>query len=439
METWTIGVEMTDMNSSRMDASVADIAEYGIRCLAPTENWFVAIGAYIGYAVQVRGQVDLRILSAAFDAVRNAYPILSTRLETVGRTHMLARGVPPLPTPTVCDAENLDDLFFDVNVDPRRAMAGIHVVRVGNRSTITLMVHHAIADAHHALAILDELWSAYADLARGVTPDLSPHAYPDAVEKILSDRGLGKFEYPTPPASTPPRRDFASEAGLPVFANSIIRCKLDAERTSALIELCHREKITMNALVSAAIIRSEADDRHVSIANVPYFITVDMRTRLAPPLTPTAATNVLSWIGFTATPHTDIDFVGLSRAIGAHLPAELADGTAVHETARQVDDFFANLMTPTTPGAVVTTNWGVVPMLHSPHGLEIEDFRAGIYNKIQDVSVLTPTDSEALSVYIIYTFENQLSVDIVITDPKQLDSARNRGDAINACLCSISD
>ena len=73
------------------------------------------------------------------------------------------------------------------------------MVRDGDRFTVTLVIHHAIADGRHMFVVLEEFWLSYTATVEGTPFTLDGNDYPDSVEKILSDRGVGSFDYPPPP------------------------------------------------------------------------------------------------------------------------------------------------------------------------------------------------------------------------------------------------
>jgi acetyltransferase len=397
-----------------------------IRCLAPSESWFVPFGIYTGYVVQVRGNLDLNALTSALASTRRAHPVLAAHLESSDDTHLLIKSVDPLPGIKVRQGD-IHDPLAGIEVDPGRALSAVHVVRDGGRAAVTLLYHHAIADGHHGLAVLEDLWLSYSDIAEGRQSNLAFHEYPDAVEKILSDRGIGQFDYQSPPtAAITASSTKSSDTDLPEFSSTMLRCRLDKKHTAALVEFGHRTQLTINALVSAAIIRAEAEARKVPLAKMPYFVCVDLRQRLSPPVASTAATNVISHVNATANEGSELGIVELARAISRHLPEELEKGKAIYDTAIHFEDFVNSLWAPTAPGRVVTTNLGVVPALQSPKGLEIDDFHVALYHKVQDSSILTPARSESAQAYIIYSFRSELSIQLVLTDMVHSDSAQAR-------------
>ncbi|MGM1065421.1 phthiocerol/phthiodiolone dimycocerosyl transferase family protein [Saccharothrix sp. Mg75] len=400
-----------------------------VRSLSPTESWYAALGTCVGYTMEVRGPLDLDALATALECVRHAYPVLAARLEQVGDHRVLVAATGPLPGVSVVEADPSAPLT-GYDVDPHDGLSAVHVVRDGDRATVALMIHHAIADGHHGVAVLEDFWSCYTDVVEGRSFRLDARGYPDAVEKILADRGVGDFEYPPPPAGPPTGRD-AEVLDLPAFTNEIVGCELDTE---ALRQLCRREGVTLNALVSAAIIRAEAAERGQPITAIPYYITVDMRARLTPPVAAADGTNVISFVGFTATDDTDGDLVGLARAVGACLPEALDEGTGIRRTAAGIPGFLNDLARPSAPGSVLTTNLGTIPELRSPAGLALDAYRGVLHTKVQDASVLSPTSSGSMHLYVIYSFNGRTSVEIMLSDPALRESALRKLAALRSGL-----
>jgi phenolphthiocerol/phthiocerol/phthiodiolone dimycocerosyl transferase len=408
-----------------------------IRSLAPSESFFVPIGMYAGYVVQVRGSLDLDALSSALASTRHAHPVLATHLESTGDTHLLIKSADPLPGIKVHPGDIRNPLA-GFEVDPSRALSVVHVVRDGDRATVALLVHHAIADGHYILSVLDSLWSSYSEIVAGRQPTLAIHDYPDAIEKILSDRGIGQFNYQSPPTTPIPGSSTKiSRIDLPGYASTLLRCRLDKKHTAALVEFGHRMQLTVNALVSAAIIRAEAEARKVPLSKIPYFTIADLRQRLSPPVATTAGTNVISLVRFTADEADELGLVQLARAVSRRLPEELEEGTARYETAMQIKDFVDSLSAPLAPQSVMTTNVGSVPTPRFPKSLEIDDFYIAVYNKIQDVTISSPAQSESNQTYFIYSFQGELSIQFLVTDAIHSDSAQKKLESLKRILHAL--
>ncbi|MGE2817979.1 phthiocerol/phthiodiolone dimycocerosyl transferase family protein [Mycobacterium heidelbergense] len=409
-----------------------------VRWLAPSEEMFVSMGAYVGYSVHIRGRLELSALSDAFAVLRRTYPVLATRLVAMDGGHLIVAYSDTESGVGVCD-DGVDEPMAGADLYPDKKVTAVHVARGGDgdRAVVTLLIHHSIADGHHGLALLADLWSLYTDITSGSVPAAVRHDYPESVEKLFADRRIADFSYAElPPCAAVRRFGTATNLQLPGFVSTFVRCRLSVAETAALLELSHRCKVTMNSVVSAAIILTESDVRRVRLCEIPYFITVDLRNRVTPPVEPTAGTNILGFAGFSASIDTTDDLVVVARAVAGQLSTELADGTVV-KTALRPRQFLTDLMSPAAPESVITTNWGRIPALRSPTGIEFTDFRAVFYNKPQEPHTLVPTQATGFHSYVISSFDERLSVELLVPNATQLESARARVASLEARLHSI--
>jgi phenolphthiocerol/phthiocerol/phthiodiolone dimycocerosyl transferase len=427
---------MPEIHAPHAVDDAAQETQFPVRSLAPSEEWFVAIGAYVGYSVHVRGELDSSAMSHAFANLLRAYPVLATHLAAAGNHHLIVRSSCPVFGISVYDG-GIDEPTVGLDLDPAKRVAAVHVARSADRAIVTLLIHHSIADGHHAKAVLVDLWSFYTDIAGGTAPETGRYEYPDSVEKLFADRGLGDFKYAEPPAGAmthQPRH--RTDIHLPAFTTACERCQLSVEASRALAELSRRRELTINSLVSAAIILTESDVRDISPSEIPYFTIVDLRNRITPPVDSTAGTNVWGFAGFSASTDTGNELIALAGTIFAQLSARLADGTVIG-TALQPQKFLAGLKSPVTPESVITTNLGTIPAMRSPAGIEFEDFRAIFYNRPQDPHALIPTQTPEFHRYVISSFCGRLSIELLVPNLSDLESARNKVAILQAHLHSI--
>jgi hypothetical protein len=403
-----------------------------IRLLAPTEDVFVLPGVVIAYSVRVRGELDISILSSAYEILQRSYPALAAHLEVVDAGHMIVEQSESLRGVSVSDG-HIDFPLVGAKLD-RGVLSGLHVVRDGDQANVTLLIHHCIADSRHSLSVLDDLWSLYTDLAQGKPGDIVPHDYPDSLEKLLADSGISEPHRdgaPPPPAAVVLARHspVSDKDGHPVETDPTIRCLLSTDCTAALVEFGHRHALTINGLVSAAILRAEAEVRNVPVEGVPYLYFVDLRKRLTPPVAGTAGTNVLSYASFTAARST-AGLSDLARMINEELQSELADCT-IHRAGWQLPEVIK------TSPENLATNWGRVPSLHSPAGLEIEDFRGMFCRLRRAYGVPSRRLPQQTQFFVVTTFRGRLSVELRVRSPAYLDAARERMAAVEHQLQSV--
>lgn len=174
-----------------------------IRPLAPSEQIFAFSEVFVGYCARVSGPLDLSALTSAFEALVTAHPMLGAQLAPTEPTgHTLVTSGPPEIVLTVADGDP-EMLLTGAEPDQRRALGTVHVVRSGTTAGVTLLVHHSIADATHALKLLEQLWHCYAAAAAGRVPFLAPTRQPLPVEDLLAARGV--VRRPVPGGAEPPR------------------------------------------------------------------------------------------------------------------------------------------------------------------------------------------------------------------------------------------
>ncbi|MEU7633574.1 hypothetical protein AB0C34_26965 [Nocardia sp. NPDC049220] len=377
-----------------------------IRPLAPSERIFANSEVLVGYSLRVVGRLDLAALAAAFDLVVRARPILGARLEPDGDGgHVLLESPDAPPEMSVADGDP-ELLLTGAQLDQRKTLGALCVVRDGEHAGITLVTNHSIADANHSLAVFAELWSCYTDLIQGRLPRLELRGYPKSVEELLTMRGVEKIRadtmptYPVTVARTPCNTDDPDYL-IPRTA----RCRLTKEQTAALVELGHRENTTINGLASAAILLTEAELRELSLTELRYSYSVDLRTRVAPPIGMTEGTNVIGFANYV--PPAGLGLVGLARGISDSLRAGLAAGM-VQQTPLHIPEIAAS-PPPREPGIVLATNWGRVRRPRVPGNLRITDFRSIMLGKPDKTGRRLQQPSGTI---IVSTFDDQLSIEI---------------------------
>lgn len=379
-----------------------------IRPLAPSEQIYAFGEVFVGYCVRVSGRLDIAALTTAFDALVAAHPTLAAQLvpdRVLG--HTLVAAGPPETGLTVAEGDP-ELLLTGADPDQRRALSTVCVVRGPDTTSVTLLAHHSIADAVHALALFEQLWTGYGVAAAGGTPRPPATPFPVAVEELLRTRGIRKLPTPAPtiaPAESdgePPR----AEGPYPALVTS--RCLLSREATAALVDFGHRVGVTVHGLVSAALLLTEAEARRVQVHDLTYSYSVDLRRRVHPPIGRMEGTNVLGFTGHRPAPDTEPTLVGLARGICGALRADLASGF-IQQTPLQLPETTA---APASGRAdtVMTTNWGRIPPFPAPPGLRFTDFRSTMIAKPDPTGRRRPQPGGGTS--IISTYHGRLSIEI---------------------------
>ncbi|MFE7744108.1 hypothetical protein [Nocardia sp. NPDC057455] len=379
-----------------------------IRPLAPSEAIFANSEVLVGYSLRVAGRLDLAALAAAFEAVVRSRPILGAHLEPDGRGgHLLLESPEAAAELTVAEGDP-ERLLTGARLDQRRALASLGVVRDGATAGVTLVTHHSVADACHSLAVFAELWSCYTDLVRRRPGELPQHGFPRSVEDLLHERGVRKIGAPAMP-----HRPMGAARSCPdpedpgYLLPRTARCRLTRKQTAALVELGHRENTTINGLASAAILLTEAELRGLPLTDLAYSYSVDLRTRVTPPIGMTEGTNVLGFANFVPTRRNGATLVELARGISDALRAGLGTGM-VQQTPLHIPEITAG-PPPRAPGIVLTTNWGRVRRPRVPEELRITDFRSIMLGKPDKTGHRLQQPSGTI---IISTFDDRLSIEI---------------------------
>lgn len=398
------------------------------RALSPTEKLHAGKETYIGYAVRAVGRLEPDALATAYEAVCHAYPQFAAALN-VGDGGVDFVESDALPRARFGDGD-LDRPLAGVELDQRRALSALNVVRDGDggdddEASVCLVTHHSIADAHHAIEVFTDLWSCYTDAVHGVPVGPARRPFPRSLEDLLSERGIHSSA--TAPPTTPAPAAAANQP-LPARAavvRPVVQHRLTTAETTALAELGHREHVTLNSLLSGVILLTEAEIRDLPLAELVYRFTVNLRSRLTPPVGATEGTNVLGGAGFTAIAGMALDAVTIGRAIGEQLVAGLADGSI----QRSLLDMVARQPTPdakpwdpsSAPAVVSMMNWGQVPPMRTPDDLRLTSLR----------SCSSIREFTALGGYVVSTFDGRIGIDLAWPAedtelPRRLDCLREQ-------------
>ncbi|MGW5449694.1 phthiocerol/phthiodiolone dimycocerosyl transferase family protein [Streptomyces asiaticus] len=396
-----------------------------LRALTPTEKIYADREIYVGYTVRAVGQLDLDALATAYEAVCRAYPQLAARLETGdGGPVLVDSGAPP--EARICDGDPEDPLT-GVELDQQRALSALNVVRDGAEASVALITHHSIADARHSLDALAALWSCYTDVVRGVPVDLPSHPYPRPLEDLLAERGIRRTAPSEAAAAEPLAAPNRPEPERFPLMRHVTQHRMTAAQSAALAELGHREQVTINGLLSGAVLLVEAEIRDLPLTDLLLRYTVNLRNRVTPQIGPAEGTNVVGGGIFKTGNGIEPDAVAIGRALGAQLRAGLADGSIQRSLLDMVSQPAPAAAAPGPRPAVVSmTNWGLVPPLRTPDELLLTNFRSAA--RIVRASVEDLTSSGG---YVVNTFDGRVGIDLAWPEgdpevPRRLDCLRKR-------------
>ncbi|MDM4723028.1 acyltransferase [Micromonospora sp. WMMA1363] len=397
------------------------------RALAPSEKVHAGKETYIGYAVHATGRLHLDALGTAYDAVCRAYPQLTARIDA-GDNGPLFVASDARPDIHACDS-GLEHPLAGVELNQHQALSALNVVRDGDATSVCLLTHHSIADAQHSLEILAAVLSCYTDVVRGVPIDLPRRPFPRSLEDLLAERGIGRVvpdDGQTPQQLAVPDQPAVRERDAP--ARHVVQHRMTAAQTSALVDLGHREHVTINGLLAGVLLLVEAEIRDLPLTELVYRSTANLRSHLTPPVGATEGTNVLGGMGFTATGDIAPDAVTIGRAVSARLRAGLADGSIQRSLldllSRPAPD--PKPWDPSTAPAVVSMmNWGLVPPMRTPDDLRLTNFHSA--SSIREITTMGG--------YVVNTFDSRIGIDLAWPEddaelPTRVDCLRDRLDHV---------
>ena len=400
-----------------------------IRYLSISEEFYAKAENFIGFTVTLRGPVDVAAMSEAFDTLMRVHPAHAGHLEcdSNGRHQIM---VDDYEHPGIW-LEKIGESPAERLPNQSEALVNL-LLRVGeDRSELTLFTHHALADANHQFALLDELFSWYTDIVTGAgIGAVKPEPIPESLETVLSERGIVKlqrfglerflpamFAYDLPPS----KRNAGRVGPQSVRVPSAI-CRLTRQESQALVDICADRRISLNALVAAAILMAEWTIRETPHLPIPYIYPVVLRFFLNPPVGATQATNPLGMAMYLAEIHAKTDVIDLARDIVEAFRSDLAEGVIAQSFLHFGEQYEGN--PPGLPDVVMTTDAGEMPPVRTPPGLTVEQY---------DVEVLFASTAAGIDMYSVGTYDGRL----VITYHSHGPERDRYVDAIHEILAAI--
>lgn len=405
-----------------------------IRKLAHSEKAYAQYEVFTAITVQLRGVLDVDAMSEAFDALVEAHPILASHIEQSSdgswqlvADDLLHSGI------WIVDGNNgtPSGNTAGIRLDQSLALFNLRLTLGDGASDLTMYFHHSLADGHHGLALLDELFSRYTDVVINGDPgSVIPHPAPLSMEAMLQQRhvkrlGLTGVERFMPvmfaydlPASVKPT--LVATRGAPQ-AVPVARVRFTKQETADLAEFCRENRVSVNTVVAAAILMTEWRLRKTPHIPIPYVYPVNLRYFLNPPVNPTDATNLVGVATYLAEIGPDTDILDLATDIGATFRADLADGV-IQQSALNFGVAFEGTP-PGLPPLVFCTDVSSISAVRFPEGIELENF-AGQFH----CSITVPLDFYGCG----------LSGErLVIENHGHAPSPKEPLEAIHSILCSI--
>jgi hypothetical protein len=405
-----------------------------IRKLARSEEMFAETQSYVGVAAYANGPVDIDAMSAAFDALLEAHPVLAGHLERGpdGRHQIVTDD---LLHPGI-EVVELDDPTAEnppVYLDQFASLFHLRLNIRDGQAQPTLYIHHSLADGHHQFSLVQDMFSWYTDLVcTGSLPSVTVEPAPEPLEVVLAERGVHKetrsglerfmpamFAYDLPPS----RRAASNvKAGSPV-AVPMAWCRLDERQTEDMIAYCRARKLGLNALLSAIVLLAEWQIRGTPNIPVPYVYPVDLRYVLSPPLSATACTNPVGLATYLAEIDHNTTVEDLARDIAETFRADLADGVIQQSMLHFSPQYVGN--PPGLPDVVMLTDNGLVPNVRTPPGVELTACHGELYFAVD----------AGIDMYTSKLFAGQL----MIEHHSHAEAPEKSIEAIKSLLISIAE
>ncbi|MEU4416160.1 phthiocerol/phthiodiolone dimycocerosyl transferase family protein [Nocardia salmonicida] len=396
-----------------------------VRVLDPSEQRFVRHATFTGRSVTVLGELDAAGLGAAFAALQQRFPILVCRIvEDADEKGILLRPGDIEAVGAWVSFGDPDEVRVPAeSMDPGAQLAYLDVVLAEeDRARVTLFVHHSVADAGHCVELFARLWGYYTDYVETgkITARADPviavaesatgvAEYPTSLEALLAQRGIRRARRSGLEAVTRPLLAADSVSGVerseaaPASLARPARIQLDTVATARVLDLARAHAVSVNGLVTAAVLRAYADLSGADSVSCVY--PVDLRRRLDPPVAAVAGTNLSGLAAFRADAADTEDLVVLARRIGTSLHNDLAEGV-IEQSVLHFPDFFGPHRIHSTAGHIALTNTGTVPTFRAPDGVILDDYEIVYLSAHPRPS----TGASAAVTFLVYTYLGRLTI-----------------------------
>ncbi|NMD58155.1 MULTISPECIES: phthiocerol/phthiodiolone dimycocerosyl transferase family protein [Tsukamurella] len=357
-----------------------------LRPLAESEKMFAETHNFVGLGAHLRGPVDIELLNEAFETLLEVHPVLAARIEPDGEDGFRIVADELLPAGIVL-ASGADE---EQRFDQAQSLVRLVVDTSGEEIGATLYVHHALADGHHQFALIEELFGIYTDLV--TTGDCRPgplRPAPPPLETVLAERNVVKqrrsglerfmpamYAYDLPPS----HRAVTGEHPDRPIRVPMAQHTFDAATTDALFALSRAERVSVNGIVSAAVLLAEWRLRGATAVPVPYIYPVDLRYVLTPAVSATGVTNPVGIATYLAEIDATTEVLTLARDIAETFRADLAEGVIQQSLLHFRPAYVGN--PPGLPDMVMVTDNGVVPPVRTPPGVELSAVHGELYFQV---------------------------------------------------------
>ena len=351
-----------------------------IRKLARSEEMLAETHNFVGLGAHVKGPIDIDALSAAYDALLEAHPVLDRAPRAVPRRAASDRHRRPSPRRNRGGGARRSPadgppLHFDQN----ESLVHLRLTIRDGQAQPILYVHHSLADGHHMHSLVEELLSYYTDLVgTGRIRPVTVEPTPESFEAVLAERGIHKqnrsgverlmpamFAYDLPPS----RRATTDVTPASPVRVPMVSCWLSERETEHVLAFCRANQLSLSSVISAVLLMAEWQLRGTPNIPVPYVYTVDLRYFLSPPVSATGCTNPVGLATYLAEIDHRTRVVDLARDIAETFRKDLSDGVIQQSRLHFSPQYVGN--PPGMPDVVMHSDNGMVPPVRTPPDVEL--------------------------------------------------------------------
>jgi len=380
------------------------------RFLAPHEAAVLTGDVRLVLCSEVDGDVDDQILTVALTHLQTCYPLLAARFSTKdGRPRIV---VDDRPSQVVLGhGTSFEEEINAALTWTPGPLLRITLLREPTRTRVVMTLPRSFADGMSYLALNRRFWAIYTALltrepvpVEVVEPVLGP-ALDDLLAARFSRQQLHDFvaqraqsDASAVPAVLPP---LASVNGMPGADRTFrtVDVQVDADRSTNLAQHAHDASLTVNALVSAALLTSLRTFLEPSTGTVRMLCTtaVDMRRRLQPPI----PFEVLQSAATTTSLRLEVDSSATPVAVGRQLTRQLRAALDSGAAAMELAAF--EYMIDQHPPTLVITDVGAIADPVLPDGLEITGVRLAPLGHLPMIFAVVSRYRRRLNITLAYS------------------------------------
>ena len=254
---------------------------------------------------------------------------------------------------------------------------------------------------------------------------------PEPLEVVLEQRGIRKqsrsgFERLMPAmfAYELPASERNTAGGNPAFPTLVptARCRLTERETEAVVAFSRDHRLSLNAVIAAAILLAEWQVRNTPNIPIPYLYPVDLRLLLSPPVDATASTNPLGVATYLAEVRPNTDIADLANDIVETFRADLSDGV-IQQSLLHFNLQYAGTP-PGLPDLVIATYSGSVPAMRTPPNLSFDGLQTELYT----------ASGAGVDMYTSWILRDRLQID----HHSHLPAPERTIEAIRPLLCALA-